>query len=59
MAKIISLHKAEKQKCSSRNVEELDNIIEWISDMNDLIGRIEKSLAKTQTYVEEDINSRG
>jgi len=63
MAKIIHLHNSEQSQNTSTQEERFHDLIHVVSDMNNLLQRIEKSLQNTpklnHIYASKDINSRG
>ena len=59
MAKIIQLPKREIVPKLSRREEEFEEFVNWVSDMNNLLQLIEKSLENTPAYATKNLNSRG
>lgn len=59
MAKIIRLPKREIKPKPLRKEDGFEEFVNWVSEMNNLLHLIEKSLENTPAYVPKNINSRG
>ena len=58
MAKIIPFHNKDSFSDSSQLEDKQDEIILWVTEMSNLLHRIDQSLKNTPNYATKDINSR-
>ena len=58
MAKIIQLPHREIRQNPDRKEVEFEAFINWVSEMNNILHLIEKSIENTPAYVPKNLNRR-
>lgn len=58
MAKIIQIHKREIKPKHFKNDEGFEVLVNWVSEMNNLLHLIEKSIENTPAYESKNLNCR-
>ena len=56
MTKIIKLPQKEIRSDVANNKDRFEDILDWVSEMNNLLFMIEKSLENNTGYASKDIN---